>query len=78
MARPKPSGKHWIVGDLVSIAEEQGRSLESVALEADMSRNALYQWKSDNPANPTIDTVERIASILGYDLDLIPQKEQAA
>jgi DNA-binding phage protein len=71
MARPKPVGKSWIVGELVKIAEESGQKLEEVAMVAGAQRNTLYRWKGVDGVNPTLDTVERVARALGYELELV-------
>ncbi|MGE0716346.1 MAG: helix-turn-helix transcriptional regulator [Alphaproteobacteria bacterium] len=67
----EPSGKHWIVTELLKIARERGRSLEDVAADAGRNRNTLYDWNRLGAINPTIDTVDKVAEALGYELELI-------
>jgi transcriptional regulator with XRE-family HTH domain len=42
---------------------------------ADMSINTLYKMERGQ-ANPTLDTLDKVANILGLELTLVPQKNQ--
>ena len=58
----------------------RGLSLQEVALQAGLSKNMIYQYKN---INPKLDTLQKIAKVLGVSTDLLlgnedkPKKREA-
>ena len=62
---------HWIVQELIRLAQERKLSLEQLAISAGLGRNALYWWKRGEVRNPSLQNVDAVARVLGYELDLM-------
>lgn len=74
-----PNGKrelHWIVNELIRIAQERNYSLEWVANQAGLGRNALYWWRRGEVSDAKLHNVDAVARVLGYELDLMPLHEE--
>ena len=77
--KQSPKGQtelHWIVGELIALAQERKLSLEQLAMRAGLGRNALYWWKRGEVRNPSLQNVEAVANALGYELDLMKKNEE--
>lgn len=53
---------------LSELAKKQGKSLNKVAEENGLSKNALYQWKTSSPKS---ETLELIANYFGVSTDYL-------
>ncbi|MFT8325387.1 helix-turn-helix domain-containing protein [Oenococcus sicerae] len=55
-----------LVDNIKAIADKRGMNLKDVALKADLSENAIYNW--DN-SSPKLNSVQKVADVLGVSVD---------
>ena len=60
-----------IVNELCAAIEQDGRSLFNLAKAAGITDKALYHWLSGRTPNPRIDSLARVAQVLGLQVVLI-------
>ena len=60
-----------IVNELCAAIEQDGRSLFNIAKAAGITDKALYHWLSGRTPNPRIDSLARVAGVLGREIVLI-------
>lgn len=63
-----------IASNLKKIRAEKGYSLEKVARLADLSLSTVVKIEDGTNQNPTIDTLSKIATALGVNVDDLIQK----
>ena len=60
-----------IVNELCAAIEQDGRSLFNIAKAAGITDKALYHWLSGHTSNPRIDTIAKVAQVLGLQVAFI-------
>ena len=60
-----------IVNELCATIEQDGRSLFNIAKAAGITDKALYHWLSGRTPNPRIDSLAKVAQVLGLQVVLI-------
>ena len=65
------------LGDKIrKLRKAQKMSMETLAAEADMSKSYLWEIENSGEANPTIDKLERLASVLSTTAEFLVTNEQ--
>lgn len=53
------------------LAKKQGKSLNRLAEDIGLSKNAMYQWKT---SSPKVDTLEKVADYFGVSVDYLLER----
>jgi DNA-binding XRE family transcriptional regulator len=67
-ARDRSRRMRALIEALKAERERQGLSLEAMGQRIGMDRKNLYRIESDPNANPTLETIDRLAEALGKDI----------
>jgi DNA-binding phage protein len=60
-----------IVNELCAAIEQDRRSIFNIALAAGVDQFTLYRWLRGATANPRIDTIAKVAQVLGMQVAFI-------
>jgi transcriptional regulator with XRE-family HTH domain len=65
------------LGDKIrKLRKAQKMSMETLAVEADMSKSYLWELENSDDANPTVDKLERLAAVLNTTAEHLVSNEQ--
>ncbi len=66
------------VGDKIrKLRKALKMSMETLATEADMSKSYVWELENSDDANPTMDKLERLATVLNTTAEFLAYNEQA-
>ena len=60
-----------IVDELCAAIEKDGRSVFNIAQAAGVGEPTLYHWLSGHIVNPRVDTLDKVARVLGLQLAFV-------
>lgn len=60
-----PKDPQPFVNELIAAIEQDGRSLFNIAHAAGVTDKTLYCWLNGHVANPKIDSIDKVARVLG-------------